>query len=138
MISILSTKHTFLAVLFLALFAIAARSVIDPEVRWRFKIAEYIAKHKVSLTPTCSLRAGPPGPADCRSALVTLSMQLITAFSILQGIMVYILGNPPLDDASTGSGSPEAIACVRLQYPVSTLSSLLRRQSYAPSLQTLA
>jgi hypothetical protein len=48
-------------------------------------------------------------------------MQLITALSILQGIMVYILGNPPLDNASTGSGSPEAIAFV-WQYPVQTLS----------------
>jgi hypothetical protein len=68
---------------------------------------------------------------------VTLGTQLITALSILQGIMVYILGNPPLDNASTGSGSPEAIAFV-LQYPVQTLSFLLRRQNYAPSLQTLA
>jgi hypothetical protein len=65
-------------------------------------------------------------------------MQLITALSSLQGIMVYILGNPPLDTASTGSGSPEDIAFVRLQYPVQTLSFLLRRQNYAPSLPTLA
>jgi len=52
--------------------------------------------------------------------------------------MVYILDNPPLDNASTGSGSPEAIAFVRWQYPVQTLSFLLRRQNYALSLQTLA
>jgi hypothetical protein len=69
---------------------------------------------------------------------VTLGTQLITALSVLQGIMVYILGNPPLDNASTGSGSPEAIAFVRLQYPVQTLSFLLRRQNYAPSFPTLA
>jgi hypothetical protein len=39
-ISILSTKHTFLAVHFLGLFSIAPRSVIDPDVRWRLKIGE--------------------------------------------------------------------------------------------------
>jgi hypothetical protein len=72
-----------------------------------------------------------------QSSPVTLGMQLIRELSILQGIMVYILGNPPLDNASTGSGSPEAIAFV-LQYPVQTLSFLLRRQNYAPFLQTLA
>jgi hypothetical protein len=106
----------------------AARSVIDPDVRWRCKIGECIAQHKASLT---HLRR--PAPADCRSSPVTPDMQLITALSILQGIMVYILGHPPWDDASTGSGSPEAIAFVRLQYPVPTLSFLLRRQTYAPS-----
>jgi hypothetical protein len=73
-----------------------------------------------------------------QSSPVTLGMQLITALSVLQGIMVYILDHPPLDNASTSSGSPEAIAFVRLQYPVQTLSFLLRRQNYAPSLQTLA
>jgi len=58
--------------------------------------------------------------------------------SILQGIMVYILGNPRLANASIGSGSLEAIAFVRWQYPVQTLSFFLRRQNYAPSLPTLA
>ena len=43
--------------------------------------------------------------------------------------MVYILDNPPWDNASTGSDSPEAIAFVRLQYPVQTLSFLFRRQT---------
>jgi hypothetical protein len=38
------------------------------------------------------------------------------SIDVLQGIMVYILDHPPLDNASTGSGSPEAIAFVRLQY----------------------
>jgi hypothetical protein len=32
----------------------AAASVIDPDVRWRLKIGEYIAKRKVSLRPPFS------------------------------------------------------------------------------------
>jgi len=63
MISILSTKHTLPAVFYLGLFARAARSVIDPDVRWRFKIGECIAKHtKCPLTPTRSPTPAPPGP----------------------------------------------------------------------------
>jgi hypothetical protein len=90
-ISIISTKHTLPAGFFLGLFPKASPSVIDPEVRWHFKIGEYIAKHKVSLTPVL-LDLRRPAPADCRSSPVTLGVQLITALSILQGIMVYILG----------------------------------------------
>jgi hypothetical protein len=75
----------------------------------------------------------------CRTVLPSYSRYAINySIDVLQGIMVYILDNPPLNNASTGSGSPEAIAFVRLQYPVQTLSFLLRRQNYAPSLQTLA
>jgi hypothetical protein len=37
-------------------------SVIRFRCRWRFKIGEYIAKHKVSLTPTHSPTPAPPGP----------------------------------------------------------------------------
>jgi hypothetical protein len=59
MISTLSTKHTVLAVLFLGLFAMAARRVID--VGWRFKFGESIAKHKVPIT-TRSPTPAPPGP----------------------------------------------------------------------------
>jgi len=51
-----------LTVFFLRLFAMAAPSVIDPDCLWRFKIGEYIAKHKVSLTPTRSPTPAPPGP----------------------------------------------------------------------------
>jgi hypothetical protein len=46
------------------------------------------------------------------------------SIDVLQGIMVYILDHPPLDNASTGSGSPEAIAFVRCNTPVQTLSFL--------------
>jgi hypothetical protein len=46
MTSILSTKHTFLAVLFLGLFAMAARNVIDPDVWWHLRTGQYIAEHK--------------------------------------------------------------------------------------------
>jgi hypothetical protein len=62
MIAILSTKPTFLAVLFLRPLAMAARSVIDAGVRWRFRVGESIAKHKVSLKPTRSPTPAPPSP----------------------------------------------------------------------------
>jgi hypothetical protein len=65
-------------------------------------------------------------------------MQLITLLSILQGIMVYILDNPPQDNASDRTGSPEANAVVRLNTQYKTLFSLFRRQGYATALQALA
>jgi hypothetical protein len=46
MTSTLTTKHTFLAVLFIGLFAMAARNVIDPDIWWHLKTGEYIAQHK--------------------------------------------------------------------------------------------
>ena len=72
MISIISTKQTLPAVFCLGLFAMASPRVIDPELRWRFKTGESIAKHKVSpntdpLSCTWAARA----PADCRSSPVT-------------------------------------------------------------------
>lgn len=42
----ISTKHAFLAVLFLGLFAMAARNVIDPDVWWHLRTGQYIAEHK--------------------------------------------------------------------------------------------
>jgi hypothetical protein len=115
----------------------AAASVIDPDVRWRLKIGEYIAKRKVSLRPPFSYTwaARPRLIAVCPSYSWYAINYSIEHFAGYYGLY---FGPPPLDNASTGSGSPEAIAFVRLQYPEQTLSFLLRRQRYAPSLQTLA
>ena len=46
MTSTLATKHTFLAVLFVGLFAMTARNVTDPDIWWHLKAGEYIAEHK--------------------------------------------------------------------------------------------
>jgi len=58
----LSTKHTFLAVLLLGLFAMTARNVTDPDVWWHLRTGQYIAVHKsVPLTdPFSYTRAGEP------------------------------------------------------------------------------
>lgn len=41
-----SAARTFAAVLFLGLFAMAARNVTDPDVWWHLKTGQYIAEHK--------------------------------------------------------------------------------------------
>ena len=58
----LTTKHTFFAVLFLGLFAMTARNVIDPDVWWHLKTGEYIAQHKSvpHTDPFSYTRAGQP------------------------------------------------------------------------------
>jgi hypothetical protein len=62
MTSPLTTKHTFLAVLFLGLFAMTARNVIDPDVWWHLKTGELIAQHKSvpRSDPFSYTRAGQP------------------------------------------------------------------------------
>ncbi len=42
----LSTKHTFLAILLIGLFAMTARNVTDPDLWWHLKTGQYIAEHK--------------------------------------------------------------------------------------------
>jgi hypothetical protein len=42
---LLTVKRTFLAVLFLGLFALAARNVTDPDIWWHLKTGQYIAQH---------------------------------------------------------------------------------------------
>src|ERR1700685_1103751 len=46
MTSTLTTKHTFLAILFLGLFAWGAPNVIDPDVWWHLRTGEYITEYK--------------------------------------------------------------------------------------------
>src|SRR5437660_5841089 len=58
----LSTTPVFLAVLFLGLFAMAARNVTDPDVWWHLKTGQYIAEHKSvpHTDPFSYTRAGQP------------------------------------------------------------------------------
>jgi hypothetical protein len=58
----LSTTSIFLAVLFLGLFAMAARNVNDPDVWWHLKTGQYIAEHKSipHTDPFSFTRAGQP------------------------------------------------------------------------------
>ena len=46
MARLLTTTRVFLAILFLGLFAMAARNVTDPDVWWHLKTGQYIAEHK--------------------------------------------------------------------------------------------
>jgi hypothetical protein len=58
----LTVKNTFLAVVFLGLFALAARNVTDPDVWWHLETGQYIAEHdSVPHTdPFSYTRAGEP------------------------------------------------------------------------------
>jgi len=59
---LLSIRRTFLAVLFLGLFAMAARTVTDADVWWHLKTGQYIAAHKAvpHADPFSYTRAGQP------------------------------------------------------------------------------
>jgi hypothetical protein len=59
---LLTVKHTFLAVLFLGLFALTARNVTDPDVWWHLKTGRYIAEHRSvpHTDPFSYTRAGAP------------------------------------------------------------------------------
>jgi len=58
----LDAKRTFLAVLFIGLFAMAARNVIDPDLWWHLKTGQYIVEHKrvPHTDPFSYTRAGEP------------------------------------------------------------------------------
>jgi hypothetical protein len=59
---LLTVKHTFLAVVFLGLFTLAARNVNDPDVWWHLETGQYIAQHKSvpHTDPFSYTRAGEP------------------------------------------------------------------------------
>jgi hypothetical protein len=59
---LLTVKHTFLAVVFVGLFALAARNVNDPDVWWHLETGHYIAEHKSvpHTDPFSYTRAGEP------------------------------------------------------------------------------
>ena len=62
MIPRLTTTRVFLIVLFLGLFALAARNVTDPDLWWHLKTGEYIAAHRSvpHTDPFSYTRAGQP------------------------------------------------------------------------------
>lgn len=59
---LLRTPQVFVAVVFLGLFAMAARNVIDPDVWWHLKTGQYIVEHKniPHSDPFSYTRAGQP------------------------------------------------------------------------------
>jgi hypothetical protein len=59
---LLRTKQTFLAILFVGLFAMAARNVTDPDLWWHLKTGQYISEHKSvpHTDPFSYTRAGEP------------------------------------------------------------------------------
>ena len=86
MTSALTTKRTFLAVLFLGLFAMTARNVIDPDVWWHLKTGEYIAQHKSvpHTDPFSYTRAGHPWVAhEWLTELGMYELQLHAGFGSL-------------------------------------------------------
>jgi hypothetical protein len=60
--ALLSTRRTFIAVIFFGLVGMAARNVVDPDAWWHLKTGEYIAAHRqVPRTdPFSYTRAGTP------------------------------------------------------------------------------
>ena len=86
MTSTLTTRRTFLAVLFLGLVAMAARNVIDPDVWWHLRTGEYIAQHKsVQHTdPFSYTRAGQPWVThEWLTELALYELQLHAGFGSL-------------------------------------------------------
>ena len=59
---LLTTKNVFLVVLFLGLFAMAARNVTDPDLWWHLKTGQFIVAHKSvpRSDPFSYTRAGAP------------------------------------------------------------------------------
>lgn len=82
----LSTTRIFLAVLFLGLFAMAARNVTDPDIWWHLRTGQYIAEHKSvpHTDPFSYTRAGEPWVAhEWLTDLLLYQIQRITGFGSL-------------------------------------------------------
>ncbi len=86
MTSALTTKHTFLAVLFLGLFAMTARNVTDPDVWWHLKTGELIAETKTvpHSDPFSYTRSGQPWVAhEWLTELGMYQLQRVAGFESL-------------------------------------------------------
>jgi hypothetical protein len=80
----LTTKRTFLAVLFLGLFAMACCNVDDPDVWWHLKAGEYIAAHQrvPRADPFSYTRAGQPWVAhEWLTELALYELCRVTGFA---------------------------------------------------------
>jgi len=90
----LTVKRTFLAVVFLGLFALAARNVSDPDVWWHLKTGEYIAAHKSvpHTDPFSYTRAGEPWVAhEWLTDLLLYELLRTTGFGGLIALFAAIL-----------------------------------------------
>jgi hypothetical protein len=101
MTRVFHTKHAFLAVVFLGLFAMAARNVTDPDVWWHLKTGQYIAEHKgvPHTDPFSYTRAGEPWVAhEWLTELMLFELEravgwggLIVVFAAVLGAAFFLL-----------------------------------------------
>lgn len=79
----LNSSRVFLAVLFIGLFAMAARNVNDPDLWWHLKTGQYIAEHKSvpQTDPFSYTRAGAPWVAhEWLTDLLLYELERVTGF----------------------------------------------------------
>jgi hypothetical protein len=91
---ILSPTRVFLAVLFLGLFALAARNVTDPDVWWHLKAGQYIAEHNnvPHTDPFSYTRAGKPWVAhEWLTELLLYELERVTGFGGLILVFAAVL-----------------------------------------------
>ena len=89
-----TAKHTFLAILFLGLFAMAARNVTDSDVWWHLKTGQYIAEHRsIPYTdPFSYTRAGEPWVAhEWLTELLLYGLERTTGFGGLIIVFAAVL-----------------------------------------------
>src|SRR5580698_7161894 len=88
------TTNVFLTVLFLGLFAMAARNVTDPDVWWHLKTGQFIAEHKAvpHTDPFSYTRAGEPWVAhEWLSELLLYQLHRTTGWSGLIALFAAIV-----------------------------------------------
>src|ERR1700678_1135369 len=94
MASPLNTTRTFIAVLFLGLFAMSARTATDPDLWWHLKTGEFISAHKSvpHADPFSFTRAGEPWIAhEWLTELLLYQIQRTAGFAALSVIFAAIL-----------------------------------------------
>ena len=94
MASPLNTTRTFIAVLFLGLFAMSARTATDPDLWWHLKTGEFISEHKSipHTDPFSFTRAGEPWVAhEWLTELVLYQIQRSAGFGALIVIFAALL-----------------------------------------------
>jgi hypothetical protein len=90
----LNTTRTFIAVLFLGLFAMSARNATDPDLWWHLKTGEFISEHKSipHTDPFSFTRAGEPWVAhEWLTELVLYQIQRSAGFGALIVIFAALL-----------------------------------------------
>jgi hypothetical protein len=90
----LNTTRTFIAVLFLGLFAMPARNATDPDLWWHLKTGQFISEHKSvpHTDPFSFTRAGEPWVAhEWLTELLLYQIQRVAGFGALIVIFAAIL-----------------------------------------------